>query len=79
MNLKDIRAAVKLLREAPQIKSFSLPMRKDIRLTVSGVVWIPGVGFMHPKSFKDIAGEKAYQWLLTQPRVVTSYDTEEGD
>lgn len=77
MNIQDIRAAVKQLREVPQITDFSLPMRDDIQLTVSGVVWIPGVGFMHPFSFRDMAGEEAYQELLKRPRVVTSYDLEE--
>ena len=75
LTVADIRAAVKQLR-GRAVKNISLPMREDIRLTVSGVVWIPGVGWMHPQSFRDIAGEEAYQELLKRPRVVTSYDDE---
>jgi hypothetical protein len=77
LTLKDFRAAVKQLRDAPQITEFKLPMRDDIQLTVSGVVWIPGVGMMHPESFRDMAGEEAYQELLKRPRIVTSYDLED--
>ena len=80
LTLKEVRKAVKQLhaKSMHPPKNFSLPMRDDIRLTVNGVVWIPGFAFMHPKSFIDIAGKKAYKHLLTLPRIVTSYDTEDG-
>lgn len=77
LTVKDIRALKEQLGAAAPMKDIKLPMRTDIRLTVNGVVWIPGFGFLHPQTFKDIAGEEAYQWLLAQPRIVTSYDTEE--
>jgi hypothetical protein len=77
LTVADIRAAVKHLKEVAITGDFKLPMRQDIRLTVSGVVWIPGNGFMHHETFREYAGEEAYQWLLAQPRVVTPYDTEE--
>lgn len=54
-------------------------MNPDIQLTVSGVVWIPGLGFMHPNSFREMAGEAAYEELLKRPRVVTSYDEPDTD
>ena len=79
LTVADIRAALKQLRSVAIKGDIKLPMRDDIRLTVNGVVWIPGVGFMHQNSFKDIAGEEAYQYLLTLPRIVTSYDTEEEE
>lgn len=76
--VRDMRAALKQLRgRSIKPKNLKMPLRNDIRLTVGGVVWIPGVGFMHPKTFKDIAGQKAYKHLLSLPRIVTSYDTED--
>lgn len=79
LTVADLRAAVKQLRAVAIKGDIKLPMRQDIRLTVNGVVWIPGMGFMHPETFKEYAGEEACQWLLKQPRVVTSYDLEDDD
>lgn len=59
---------------SPTKGSFSLPMRDDIALSVSGVVVIPGVGYMHIKTFEDIAGKEAVDELLRRPRIVTEYD-----
>ena len=74
---QTIRQAVKQLRRCEIKGPIKLPMRDDISLTVSGVVIIPGFGFLHPSTFKDIAGEEAYQVLLRRPRVVCEYDDEE--
>jgi len=78
ITVEQLRAAVKSLMGS-EIKDhflFSLPMRDDIALTVSGVVIIPGFGYLHPRTFKDIAGEEAYQELLRRPRVICEYDYE---
>jgi len=76
VTVEQIRAAVKVLR-ANEIKGLiKLPMRGDIALTVGGVVFIPGLGYMHPYSFRDMAGEEAYQELLRRPRIVCEYDEE---
>jgi hypothetical protein len=37
----------------------------------------PDFGFIHPETFKDIAGEEAYQELLRRPRMVCEYDDKE--
>jgi hypothetical protein len=74
LTVKDIRKIRDLLASLPQRTDFSLPMRDDIALSVGGVVVIPGCGYMHIETFKDIAGEDAYNELLRRPRVVTKYD-----
>jgi len=79
LTVAGIRAAVAQLKSAEIKGPITLPMREDIVLTVGGVVMIPGVGFLHYKTFIDIAGEEAYQELLRRPRVVTSYDLEDVD
>jgi hypothetical protein len=47
-----------------------------VRLDTNGVVIFPG-GMMHPKSYRDICGEAAYQALLKLPRVQSEYTDEE--
>lgn len=48
-------------------------VRDDIRITVEGVVVVPGWGYMHPLAYRDMAGEEAYQELLAKPRVLSEY------
>ena len=74
--VEQIRAAVKALKSIEIKEPINLPMRDDIALTVSGVVMIPGIGWFHPYSFRDMFGEEAYQELLRRPRVVCEYDDE---
>jgi hypothetical protein len=69
-----IQQAVKQFRRCEIKGPIKLPMRDDIRLSVSGVVIIPGFGFIHPQCFRDIAGQEALEELLRRPRVVTEYD-----
>ena len=47
-----------------------------VHLDTNGVVCFPG-GYMHPGSFRYIAGEEAYQALLARPRVQSEYTDEE--
>lgn len=47
-----------------------------VHLDTNGAVVFPG-GMMHPKSFRDICGEQAYQELLARPRVQSEYTAEE--
>jgi hypothetical protein len=74
LTVEMIREMKRQLESVAIKGDITLPMRSDIRLSVAGVVVIPGVGMMHPDSFKDVAGEEAYQYLLTLPRIVTEYD-----
>ena len=76
LTVADIRNLAQRMRNVRPGR-FSLPLRDDIRLTVSGVVWIPGMGFMHSATFKDTCGNAAYRELLRRPRVVTAYDRPE--
>jgi hypothetical protein len=41
-------------------------LSQAVHLDTNGVVCFPG-GWMHPMSFRDIAGEEAYQELLKRP------------
>lgn len=63
-----------IVRSRAKRVKFRAPLRDDIRLTVSGVVWVPGIGFLHPETFRLCCGNAAYRELLRRPRVVTAYD-----
>ena len=79
LTVKQLRTAVKSLKGVEIKGSITLPMRDDIRLTIGGVVMIPGFGWLHPHTFRDVAGEEAYQELLRRPRVICEYDLEDFD
>lgn len=51
-------------------------LSQAVHMDTNGVVVFPG-GCMHPFSFRDIAGEAAYQELLKRPRVQSEYTEEE--
>jgi hypothetical protein len=51
-------------------------LSQAVHLDTNGVVVFPG-GWMHPFSFRDIAGEAAYQELMKRPRVQSEYTEEE--
>ena len=46
----------------------------DIRITIGGVVMIPGLGFLHLQTFKDVASPELYDYILSLPRVISEYD-----
>lgn len=79
ITVETLRTMAKQLKGAKSYAKdgfITLPMRDDIRLTVGGSVLIPGFTYVHPKTFIDIAGQEAYDYLLTLPRVVCEYDFE---
>ena len=51
-------------------------LSQTVHLDTNGVVCFPG-GWMHPFSFRYIAGEAAYQELLKRPRAQGEYTEEE--
>lgn len=79
ITVETIREAVKSLRNV-ETKEIKLPFRDDICLTISGVICIPGIGFLHPETFRGIVSEEIWQEVLRRPRITTSYDldVEEG-
>ena len=57
---------------------------EGVNLDTNGVVvytingpYGPIHGWMHPKAFRDIMGDAAYQELLARPRVQSEYTDEE--
>ncbi len=55
-------------------------LAENVHLDTNGVVVfnVDGMaGWMHPYSFREIAGEEAYQELLARPRVQSEYTAEE--
>ena len=67
-----VRRGSKLLRDVRPKKRIGL--RKDIYMSKSGIVIIPGMGIVHPLEFKRVAGDKAYKALLKKPRRMTAFD-----
>ena len=60
-----------------RINNFVCPkgeMNPKVCLTVGGVVYLDGIGYMHPHAFRDVFGEEMYNELLSRPRIVCEYD-----
>lgn len=74
LTVDTIRAMKKQLESVTPLSEFRFPMRDDIRISVSGVVVVPGFGYLHPQAFIEVAGQETYDYLLALPRVVTEYD-----
>lgn len=74
LTVKQVREAVKQLRGVAIEGDIKLPLRDDIALTVGGAIIIPGFGYMHPETFRDMVGEEVYQVVIRRPRVICEYD-----
>ena len=72
ITVKDLQEAVAALRNLP-VTPITLPLRDDIFMTYEGAVCVPGVGYIHPYSFRDIAGEEAYQEVINRPWKPSEY------
>ena len=68
----DTRRAAKALSEA-DTRPITPPLRDDIFVTYEGVICVPGVGYMHPYAFRDIAGEEAYNAVINRPWKPSEY------
>lgn len=76
LSVKSIREMKAQLENVAHHGDIPLPMRADIYMTEDGVVMIGKGTFIHPSTFRDVAGEEAYQELIARPRVRSPYSKE---